>query len=417
VKHPDLAVPFRGERFAAAGRLSRLIAPPYDVISTAERARYAAQDAHNIVHIMLPEAASQAGDPYARAAELLARWRSDGTLACDSEPAVYVLAQDFALPSGERRTRVGAFVALAAEGYEPRRVRPHERTHAGPKADRLALLRATRTSIESILVIAPDTDGRLTAALRAVTATPPAAAAELAGVGMRLWMAAAGAEATRLAELVRAPLYIADGHHRYETASTFAREQPGGARLLALVVSARDEGLAVLATHRVIRGAPMAPEELARGWRLHFEVTDLPPGSDAAAHLAGLGLDRTGCVVVWPGGRAMALARRAGLAQPGEVAVATIDALVVQPITRRAGTAELIYTPDAQEAAAAARQGGAAAAVLLNPTRIEEVFTVADAGGIMPPKSTYFVPKVPAGLVLMASDGRTGGPERARRSD
>src|SRR5207253_6200858 len=141
----DLVAPFQGERYAAVDRLSSLIAPPYDVIDQAERAQYAALAAENIVHVMLPEAppGKPEDDRYDVAAERLAAWRRDGVLRRDARPTLYVLAQDFTLPTGERLTRRGVFAAVAAEGYEPRRVRPHERTHAGPKADRLALMRAT----------------------------------------------------------------------------------------------------------------------------------------------------------------------------------------------------------------------------------------------------------------------------------
>lgn len=399
--HPDLAVPFGGERYAAADRLSRLIAPPYDVISPAQRARYAALDAHNIVHLMLPEARGEA-DRYAHAAAQLAVWRRAGILTRDADPAAYVLAQDFALPSGERRTRLGVFVALAAEGYEPRRVRPHERTHAGPKADRLALLRATRTSLESIFVLAPDPDGTLAAAVRAAAGAPPAARAELDGVGIRLWVAP-GAEGARLAALAGArPVYIADGHHRYETASAYAQEHAAAARVLALVVSARDDGLAVLPTHRIIHGAPVRPEDLAPVWRERFDTRPVAPGTDLVAHLAAAGGRGTACLVVWPEGRAEILTLNAGadLGSLPDVAVARVEALVVHPIVLRAGTAELTYTADAREAIDAVWKGGAAAAILLNPTKVEEVFQVADAGGIMPPKSTYFIPKVPAGVLL-----------------
>src|SRR6266540_1420869 len=139
----DLVAPFRGERFADVARLSRLIAPPYDVIDPAERARLAALDADNIVHVMLPEAppGRPQDDRYRVAAERLAAWRRSGVLRRDAERVLFVLAQEFTLPTGERRTRRGVFAAVAAEGYEPRRIRPHERTHAGPKADRLALRR------------------------------------------------------------------------------------------------------------------------------------------------------------------------------------------------------------------------------------------------------------------------------------
>src|SRR5438132_5080842 len=223
----DLVAPFQGERYAAVDQLSRLIAPPYDVIDAGERAQLAALDEHNIVHVMLPEAPD--GRPpdtrYAMAAELLAGWRKRGVLQCDPAPALYVLAQDFTLPTGERRTRCGVFAAVKAEGYEPRRVRPHERTHAGPKADRLALMRATATNIESIFLLAPDRDRALADAVAHASQGTPDATAELNGVGIRLWIVRAPSPFP----LPLSPLYIADGHHRYETASAYALVHPGGA--------------------------------------------------------------------------------------------------------------------------------------------------------------------------------------------
>src|SRR6266511_3188842 len=183
----DLVAPFRGERYAAVERLSFLIAPPYDFIDAAERARYAALDAENIVHVMLPEAppGRPDDDRYRVAAERLAAWRRNGVLRRDAERVLFVLAQEFTLPTGERRTRRGVFAAVAAEGYEPRRVRPHERTHAGPKADRLALMRATATNIESIFLLAPDHDRVLANAVAAAAQGTPDATAELNGVGIR----------------------------------------------------------------------------------------------------------------------------------------------------------------------------------------------------------------------------------------
>src|SRR5437879_741261 len=213
----DLVAPFRGERYAAVDRLSSLIAPPYDVIDPAERARYAALDPDNIVHIMLPEAPPGAADDarYRVAAEQLAAWRRAAVLRRDPEPAFYVLAQDFTLPTGERRTRRGRFAGGGGERFEPGWVSPHERTHAGPKADRLALLRATATNIESIFLLAPDRDRALAKSLAAVTDDKPDATAELNGVGIRFWIVR---DPSRI-PLPPSPLYIADGHHRYETAS------------------------------------------------------------------------------------------------------------------------------------------------------------------------------------------------------
>src|SRR2546423_40416 len=289
----DLVAPFRGERYAAVERLSALIAPPYDVIDQAERARYAALAAENIVHVMLPEAPPGApdGDRYHVAAERLASWRRNGVLRRDPEPVLYVLAQDFTLPTGERLTRRGVFAAVAAEGYGPRRIRPHERTHAGPKADRLALMRATATNIESIFLLAPDRDRALANCVAQVSQGLPAATAELNGVRIRLWIV----HDPSPFPLPLSPLYIATGHHRYETATADALENPGGAadRVLALIVSAQDPGLAVLPTHRVIFGTGRELDRLLSRWREWFDAQAGQPGRGPGAALVSFRPGRT----------------------------------------------------------------------------------------------------------------------------
>ena len=407
----DLVAPFQGERYAAVDRLSSLIAPPYDVIDQAERARYAALAAENIVHVMLPEAppGKPEDERYGVAAERLAAWRRDGVLRRDARPTLYVLAQDFTLPTGERLTRRGVFAAVAAEGYEPRRVRPHERTHAGPKADRLALMRATATNIESIFLLAPDRDRALADAVAHASQGTPDATAELNGVGIRLWIVRVPSPFP----LPPSPLYIADGHHRYETASAYALENPGGAadRVLALIVSAQDPGLAVLPTHRVIFGTGRELERMLARWRDWFDVQPFAADRDPVAALASLGKGRTACLVA-DRSRILALLLKPGvlpdrlpsLAQSTAVRdldIARIESLVVKEILGAGTTTPVVrYVADAKEALGMVQHGGAAVAVLLNPTKVEQVFAVADAGDVMPPKSTYFVPKVPSGLVL-----------------
>src|SRR5574341_1483822 len=383
----DLVAPFRGERYAAADRLSALVAPPYDVISAPQRAAYAA-DPHNIVHVMLPEATAGGGgdDKYAAAAARLAEWRAAGVLRRDAEPAIYVMAQDFTLPTGAGRTRVGMFAAVAAEGYGSRRIRPHEKTYAGPKADRLALLRATQPNLESIFLLGPDPDATLTAALRAVTAGSPQAIAVLDEVVIRLWIVS-GNEAIRLAAYgSQPPLYIADGHHRYETASAYARENPAADRVLAFIVSAKDAGLAVLPTHRVLSGPGRDRVKLAERWRRWFDARALDGRgrADPAAELARLGSGRTACVVVWHGDDPVALTLRpdAPLADVPELGrteavrvldVARVEALVVREFLRAgAATATVEYTADPGGAVRLVASGRATAAVLLNPTRVEQ---------------------------------------------
>ncbi|MGH7645307.1 MAG: DUF1015 family protein [Gemmatimonadales bacterium] len=408
----ELVAPFRGERYRDAARLGALIAPPYDVISPAERERLSAADPHNIVHLTLPEA-SEGADRWAHAAALLERWRREGVVVRDAAPAVYVLAQSFTLPSGERRTRLGMFAAVAAEPYQSGRVRPHERTHARVKAERLALLRATRTNLEAILLLVPDPQRMLADALARVTVGPPAASAELDNVQLHLWVVG-GDEAARLAVAAgRHPLYVADGHHRYETAAAYAEENPAAGRVVAFLVSTADPGLVVLPTHRVIYGADRDPRGLVERWSRWFDVQRLPAGTDPLAHLARAGAERIACVVACPAGGDLSLVLRPAAALdvvPGGPAVRQLDAAVIESLVVHeilgAGrsTPTIKYTADAREALDSVRKGVAAAAVLLNPTRVEQIIAVADAGGVMPPKSTFFVPKVPSGVVLLRAD-------------
>jgi uncharacterized protein (DUF1015 family) len=413
---PPLVAVFGGERYAppAGKQLGALLAPPYDVISREDRARYAAQDPHNIVHLILPEAPPGGGDRYAFAAALLAEWRDAGVLRRDPGDSVYVVAQDYALASGERRTRVGMLAAVRAEPFASRRVRPHEQTHSAPKADRLALLRQTRTNLESIFLLAPDPDRALARALAKVASGVPMARAELDGVGLRQWVVpGGGGAAAELAALAgRAQLYIADGHHRYETAVAYAQEHPEADRVLSFIVSAADPGLTILPTHRIIFGQGSDPAKLVAAWREWFDVGRVAPCMDRVERLAELGRERTACIVAFPGDYDVSLVLKPGARLDGvpglgrtpavrSLDVARVEALVVQHIFG-AGTAtpSLAYTPDARAAFEAVRGGRAAAAVLLNPTKVEQVFAVADAGDVMPPKSTYFVPKVPSGLVV-----------------
>jgi len=413
VQLSPLVAPFRGERYAAP-RQSALWAPPYDVIGRDERIAYAARDPHNIVHLILPEAPA-GRDRYTLAAERLAHWREAGVIVPDPADAVYVLAQTYALPSGERRTRVGMFAAVAAESFSTRRVRPHERTHAEPKADRLALLRATRTNLESIFLLAPDADRALAEALARVTASAPDVRGELDEVDLRMWVVtgSAGQELATLAG--RGPLYIADGHHRYETAVADASSRGGDGRLLGLIVPATDSGLTILPTHRIIFGAGRDSKKLLAEWSRWFEVGRVAPCMDRVERLAEIGRGRTACIVAFPDGFDVTLVLKRdavlddvpGLGKSAAVRaldVARIETLVVKMILLTStATPSLVFTPDARAAFGAVHSGGAAAAVLLNPTRVEEVFAVADAGDVMPPKSTYFIPKVPSGLVLRPS--------------
>src|SRR2546423_4134759 len=230
--------PFRALRYdeAKAGPLERLVAPPYDVISDAERDEYLPRSPFNVVHLTLPESEQQA-------AEDLQEWRETGVLARDDAPGFWALAQTYVGPDGVERTRNGYVVSLRIEPYERAIVLPHERTHAGPKEGRLRLLRATRTQLEPIFLLH---DG--------ARAETPERAPDLVVGGDRLWRVESGPDVSDL------QLLIADGHPRDETALAFHEEDgtDASAWMMVVIVPTGQEGLTIFPTHRVAESAGSA---------------------------------------------------------------------------------------------------------------------------------------------------------------
>ncbi len=405
-----LVTTFIGERYRNAERWSELVAPPYDVISPEQRRIYREQSEYNIVRLILP---GGNGDRYTHAATILQSWRDQNVLVQDPDPAVYVVRQEFETPDGDARVRTGVIGAVAVEPYDRARVRPHEKTHKGPKDDRLALMQSTRSMFEALLMMSRDRSGELRDQLQIATSTEPDVRASLEGVGISLWRVSgpAGQEIARAAA-ADGSLYIADGHHRYETAEIYRSENPEADRTLGLIVPLGDPGLEVLPTHRIIGGGPVHQSELLTQIADRFDVTTLASAHDAEAHLRG-GIEDTRCVVYFPGPSFLGLNLREGadlstlpFADEETVLaldVAKIDSLIVDPIVRLAGQkAKVGYSPSTRMVIHRVYSEGASAAVLMNPAEVEQVLAVADAGAFMPQKSTYFAPKVPSGLVILS---------------
>ena len=340
--------PFLSRRYdeAKAGPLETLVAPPYDVISPAEREHYLARSPYNVVHLTLPDSEEQA-------ARDLQQWQSAGILVRDEEPAAWALSQTYTGPDGVTRTRNGLVVALRLEPYERGIVLPHERTHAGPKEGRLRLLRATRTQLEPIFLLYDGEPAEL-----------PGGPPDLEARSDRLWRIPGEGIADRFADQ---QLLIADGHHRYETALAFHEEDgtEASAWMMVVLVSTREEGLTIFPTHRLaasVNGVQGKPIE--------------EPGDE----LPGVVLYRDG---------------RYELLEGDGLDVEIVDSLAPKGVT---------YTPQRAEAVAAVDRGEAEAAFLLRPTRIEDVFERARAGRVMPQKTTYFYPKLTSGLLFHPLD-------------
>jgi uncharacterized protein (DUF1015 family) len=359
------------------------------------------------VHYVLPQGGD---DPYLHAAGTLHRWIESGVLERDGAPTVTVLRQTFVPPDGQTVSRAGVIGGIAVEPFSTGRVKPHERTHSGPKADRLALLRATGAMFEELLMLARDPNGDLREEIDAVMRSRPWGTARVQETDVTIWhVAGAGAQALA-ATAGSGALYLADGHHRYETAVTYVGENPAADRIPCLVVPIDDPGLVVGPTHRLLYGPPIDAGTLVTQFRERFQLRELPPEAHYVEELAPLVSRGTACVLVLPGGQAFALLLKSGarlgdLSSAGEPAVAALDVarvdeLIVKRFAAAMGeTVRVEYSSDSAYVIDEVRTGRAAYGVLLNATPVEAVLAVADAGAVMPQKSTFFTPKVPSGVV------------------
>jgi uncharacterized protein (DUF1015 family) len=397
---------------ASAGPLADVVAPPYDVIDARQRAELVARSPYNVVEIDLPDG----DEPYAHAAELYTEWQHAGVLVRDSEPALWPLEQRYRGPDGELRTRRGFFARVRVEEYGAGRIRPHERTHPGPKEDRLRLTRATRANLSPIFSLYSDAEGNAWNALSATAAGAPwGEVTDGDGTVHRLWRcgdpAAIEVVQTTLAD---AELLIADGHHRYETARVYAEEIGGEGDhryVLMCLVALEDPGLTIFPTHRLVRGLDAARRAaLAEAIERDFVATAV--ARDQIAPVAGTGPLELGYV---DARQTLHLALRdqsiadAALAELPS-AYRRLDTGVLEALLLKGAlglTDEDIshlhgfgYARDAAQALELVESGEYDAAFVLRPTPVEAVREVAASGVNMPPKSTYFFPKVLTGLVI-----------------
>jgi uncharacterized protein (DUF1015 family) len=407
--------PFRALHYDRdrVGGLQPVVAPPYDVIDAAQRAALLARSPYNVVEIDLP----QGDDPYGHAAEVFERWRADAILVRDDEPALWALEQDYTGPDGRRRTRHGFFARVTVEDYGPGRIRPHERTHPGPKEDRLRLTRATNANLSPIFSLYDDPDGAAWGALAPqLQGDPWAQVTDEDGTTHRLWRVAdpTAAEAVRAA-LAGSELLIADGHHRYETARVHHAEG-GAGHVLMCLVALQDPGLAVFPTHRLLTELDGGRRESLRTTiERDFEVAEvaagrLEPTGDGPVRMGYLDAHHRRPLMLTLRDRAIAAAALPDKPEPYRALdTAVLEALVLQgalgmtedDISHLHG---LDYARDAAQARERVESGAAQAAFFMRGTPVSQVRDVAAAGESMPPKSTYFFPKVLTGMVFNLLD-------------
>lgn len=417
----------------AAGPPEGWLAPPYDVISPSQQAALYERSPHNVVRLILghDHVDADGGDRYSRAAADLKRFRGDGLVAPMGRPVMTVHRQTFTGPLGQRITRQGVFGALRAVPFDAGVVLPHERTLSGPKKDRLDLVRRTQCWFSQIFLLYDDPDRRADAALdAAIEGTPPSAACHWDGVDHAWWHVALPATHQAVHRAIAdSTLFVADGHHRYETALAYGAERaaaepdagPDAAFRFANVFCANvhDPGLVVFPFHRMVHDLPTDRlAGLRAALAADFDLEALPTDDatlDTEAALAGR--PHAHCfLVAWGDGRIERATLRAGsdhprlctddLAEPvraltvsGLHRLVLEDALGITPAMQERKE-HLYFSHEAAEVLRRVRGGDAQAGFLLPAAGVDDVIAISRAAARMPQKTTYFYPKIPSGVVL-----------------
>lgn len=414
-----------------AGPLAEVIAPPYDVISPAHLDRLYNRNPHNIVRLIL----NRESDRYSAAAAELAAWKARGVLKRDSTPCLYYYAQDFRLRDGSEHRRNGLLAAVRLAEFSEGKIRPHERTFPSAKADRLKLLHACNTNLSSIFGMYAQHEAALAPArAQAEAELPWIDVTDDANERHRVWRIADPTSIAAIsAALLDATIFIADGHHRYETALNYRNERvaagdtdPDAAHQFILMYLAcmEDPGLVIRPTHRVFARLPVDAPTLLAKLDEAFHLERMPAGDAGAQELSRrIAGDREHVIGLALRGEAAPILLR--LRDPGLVErvlghlhksvraleVAILDGLVLRSmlgidVTQAGQEGWLSYTHEDPEALQAVSSGAAVAAFLVRAPKVSEVEEVCLADQVMPEKSTYFYPKLLSGLVLHDLEGK-----------
>ena len=411
--------PFRAAHYDPARvDIGDVVAPPYDVIDDSGRAELVGRSPYNVVELDLPRT-DDGSDIYEHAAGLLEAWKEEGVIVEDEDRSIWALEQDYEAPDGSSRTRRGFLARVRVTPYGPGLVRPHERTQPGPKEDRLRLTRATGHNLSPIFVLhAGDAWSLISPAL---DDDPFCEVTDGDGTVHRAWRIDDPVIAERLSELVAdSELLIADGHHRYETARTFAEEcdpndLDGEHRYtLACLVSLDDPGLSVFATNRLLHDLSTAQQESLRHTIFElFDVEGIEDEDDLVPEeeYGTIAFGYMDCHHLKPYRLRLRGPEPLNEALPGtSEAYRTLDAAALEALILKgpigmstediAAKRGISYCSDFKETVRRLHAGEADAAFFLRPTPVEQVRAVADAGETMPPKSTFFFPKLLTGIAF-----------------
>jgi len=421
--------PFSGVRYnqEIVGDMASVICPPYDVISPEEQRAYYEKSEYNVIHlehgIVLPKD-TKVSNKHSRASATFNQWLKDRVLVVDHVPSFYIHEHIFTYQNTRKR-RLGLMACVRLEQWEKKIIFPHENTVPGIKSDRLDLMRACAANFSPLLGLYEDLGQKITKLLTAQTSRKPAIDFTEAGEIHKLWVANEPEFVQRVSHfLASKPIYIADGHHRYETALTYRnerRQETSSGKgneafnfIMMSLVSFSDPGLIVLPVHRLVRNvASKALAELKNQVETFFKVESAPlGGKPGLPEIRGaitrvLGLEpgsvialklrqSTSLKEIMPEGHSKVYKR---------LDVSIVQHLVIDKLTALDKSSSVVYTPNIVEVHRLVESGECPLAFLLNPIPVATIKAIADANDKMPGKSTYFYPKLPTGLVINRLEG------------
>lgn len=420
---------FKGMRFDArkTGGIDKVVCPPYDIISEEQRLKYIADCEYNVIRLELPKGS----DPYNEAKKTLAQWIDSGVLMREEKDAVYIYEEEFTA-YGVRRSVKGCIVRVKLEEFEKGIILPHEFTLSKAKEDRLNLMKATNCNFSQIYALYADEESKTITKLDALSAgAPDIELTDGDGVTHRLWIVTNEADVAAVCgDFTDRKLYIADGHHRYETALNYrnylrgeglAKEGDACDYQMMMLVNMEHPGLVVFPTHRIVRDLESFDAQSVKdACREYFDLTEHDGTDDIESTLRVLYDEGRKAFAMYTGGGKWTLMVLKDIAVMGrlmpnvskasqELDVSVLHTLVLEKLMgidaeNMAKQINLTYVKQAGDALAAVDSGKANCAFILNPTRISEIAAVSGAGEKMPQKSTYFYPKLITGLVMNKLD-------------
>ena len=428
-------IPFRGLSYSpeVAGDIGEAISPPFDTISPELQESLYQRSPHNVVRLEAGQSRATDGpgdDRYSRAAATLKDWMARGVLRRDTEASFYLVRHSFGF-RGADRERIELMACVGLEEYFQGMVLPHEFTRADDKSDRLALLQACRANFSPIMGLYRDPEKRLPAIFRSAMAGPPLMEmSDAAEQGYTVWRIDRTGWINEIKEAIAPrPLYIADGHHRYETALNFrnlsrsgieeswAGDEPSNFVMMGLI-DFDDPGLLVLPYHRVARGLGDAALDRVRGdlarffHRQPFGNEDQPPSyTRLLEEVEAQGKDKVVMGLLDPKGSGLELltlkpeAAQEEWGLLGDSEAWVLEEQVLRPILGESLGRCISYVHDGDEAAESVRSGQYELGFFLRPFPLGLFETIVKAGHRLPPKSTFFYPKLPAGLVINLLNG------------